>query len=70
MTDLKNIIEISFPDGISVVCVTVHAILFFPFFIFIFIFSGCGSPRQAVTRVNVTHMLSLFRRKKVRRIFI
>jgi len=47
--DLKNIIEITFPDnGVSVLyymCVIVHVvILFFIFiFIFIFIFGGCGS---------------------------
>jgi len=43
MTDLKNIIEVSFPDdGISVCAYCV----FFPFFIFIFIFSGCGSTAR------------------------
>jgi len=42
MTDLKNIIKVLFPDdGVSVICVTVHAILFF-LFIFIFILVGMG----------------------------
>jgi len=41
-TDLKNLIQISFPDsGVSVI---VYVIVFFSIliFIFIFIFSGCG----------------------------
>jgi len=42
MTDLKNIIKVSFSDdGVSVICVTVHAILFFPFY-FYFYFSRYG----------------------------
>jgi len=43
MTDLKNIMEISFPDDGVSVCDCAYCV-FFPFiFIFIFIFSGCES---------------------------
>jgi len=58
MTDIKNILKVTYPDnGVSVLCymcVIVHVVIpfffFFPFFYFIFlflflfiyIFSGCG----------------------------
>jgi len=42
MTDLKNIIKVSFPDD-DVICVTVYAILFFPLYLyFYFYFSWYG----------------------------
>jgi len=44
MTDLKNIIQVSFPDDGVSVCVIVHIVYFFLFlFLFFFIFSGYGS---------------------------
>jgi len=63
MTDLKNIIEILFPDdGVSVICVTVHVL----YCVSSFYFSGYGIDRQAMRKSSITHMLSLrFRRKKV-----
>jgi len=51
MTDLKNIIEISFPDGVSVFYYMCYCVLFFSFFSLLFLFLflvGVGRPSSGM----------------------
>jgi len=56
MTDLKNIIKVSFPDD-GVICVTVCVCVQYCFFLFhfyfYFYFSGLWIDHQAVTRMSI-----------------
>jgi len=67
MTDLKNIIEISFPyDDVSVTCVIVHIVMFFfsSFFIFIFILVGVGRPSDGAQCPHKVRLIAEIPAKK------